>query len=326
MTTTVAPSPTRRLGTGTRVALVAALVALASVGFLTLGVRSNLAFVMELRLPKLASMVLVGWATGIATVAFQTVTHNRLLTPSIMGLDALYVFLQTMLVVVLGVTFTTTIGAVPMFALTTALILVATLGLVTLLFGRERRSVHVLVLAGLVLGAVLRSASTLLQRVLDPTSYLVLQQQLFASFTLVDPTLLWVSAGVVALVSVWLVRQAATLDVVLLGHDPAVSLGVPYRRVVRRVMLASVLLVAVSTALVGPITFLGLIVAAIANLVGGTAKHRILLPMAGALGALLLVGGQTVLEHGFGMATVLSVVVEFVGGIVFIWLVVRSGK
>jgi iron complex transport system permease protein len=314
------------LAPGTRLWVAAAVLVLGAVAFLTLGVSGNVSFVMELRLPKLFGMALVGWATGIATVPFQTVTHNRLLTPSIMGLDALYVFLQTLLVLVLGLGVAAMLGAVGMFTINVALLMLGTVGLITILFGKKRRSVHVLVLAGLVLGAVLRSASTLMQRIMDPSSYLVLQGNLFASFTLINPQLLWISAAVIALVSVWLLRQSATLDVLLLGHDAAVSLGVNYSSFVRRVILASTLLVAVSTALVGPITFLGLIVAALAHLVVDTSKHRFLMPMAGLLGALLLVGGQAILEHGLGMATVLSVIIEFVGGIVFIWLVVRSSK
>lgn len=309
-----------------RIIAVGGLVILGAIAFLTLNITGDLAFVMSLRLPKVLGMVMVGWATGVATVAFQTVTHNRLLTPSIMGLDALYVFLQTMLVLVLGVGFAATLGAVGIFSITVTLLMLGTLGLIALLFGKKRRSVHVLVLAGLVLGAVLRSASTLLQRIMDPSSYLVLQGQLFATFTLITPELLWIATAVILVVSAWLLWQSPTLDVMLLGHDTAVSLGVRYDSFVRRIILAATLLVALSTALVGPITFLGLIVAALAHLVAGTAKHRHLMPMAGLLGALLLVGGQAILEHGLGMATVLSVIIEFAGGIVFIWLVVRSSK
>lgn len=320
LTTRRLPSPPRRI------ALTVAVLVVAALAFLMLDVRTNLVVVMELRLPKVLSMVMVGWATGVATVAFQTVTHNKLLTPSIMGLDALYVFVQTLLLLLLGTTFVTRVGAVPMFVLNTGIIMAATMGLVGLLFGRRRRSVHVVVLAGLVLGTVLRAASSLLQRVMDPTAYLVLQGSLFASFTLVDPTLMWAALGVIVAVTLWLLRQSSALDVVLLGRDQAISLGVNHDRVVRTTMLASVLLVAVSTALVGPITFLGLIVTAIASLVTGSARHRHLLPMAGALGACVLVVGQTILEHGFGMSTVLSVIIELVGGIVFIVLVVRSSK
>ncbi|NLE98391.1 MAG: iron chelate uptake ABC transporter family permease subunit [Propionibacterium sp.] len=325
MTTTLPTLP--RTATPTkRLAIAGGLLALAVVGFLSIGVRLDFSFVFGLRFPNLLAMLLVGWSTGLATVAFQTVTHNRLLTPSIMGLDALYVFIQTMLVLVLGIGFASAIGSLGMFTLNVGLLMLGTLGLIGLLFGRKRRSVHVLVLAGLVLGTVLRSASTLFQRILDPTSYLVLQGNLFASFNLVSQDLLWIVAAIVVVTSIWLMRQSPTLDVLLLGHDAAVSLGVNYSSFVRKVILASTLLVAVSTALVGPITFLGLIVAALAHLFVSTSKHKFLMPMAGLIGAVLLIGGQAILQHGLGLSTVLSVIIEFVGGIVFILLVVRSSK
>ena len=177
-----------------------------------------------------------------------------------------------------------------------------------------------------MLGTVLRSASSLIQRMLDPTSFLVLQGNLFASFQTVNPELLWVAGIIVAAGSVWLLRLIPEFDVITLGRDAAVSLGVPYDKVVRQALMIGTLLVCVSTALVGPITFLGLIVAALAHQIGGTGRHAVVLPMAGLLGVLLLVGGQAVLEQLFGMGTVLSVIIEFVGGIVFIGLVIRKAS
>lgn len=319
--TRVAPrglTPNRRL----LIVLAVALIAIAA--YMLINVTGNLEFVFSLRTKKVAAMALVGWSAGVATVAFQTVTNNRLLTPAILGLDALYVFIQTMLILVLGITFTTQLGVYPMFALNTALMMAGSVALTALLFGRRGRSVYLLVLAGLVMGSVLRSLSSLITRVLDPTSYLVLQNNLFASFSTVNPELLWGSTALVAVASVWLWMQRGTLDVLTLGRESAVSLGVDYPKVVRRVILVATLLICVSTALVGPITFLGLIVAAIAYQIAGSGKHAYTLPMAGALGLVTLVGGQAILEHLFDLSTVLSVIIEFVGGIAFIWLVIRK--
>lgn len=316
----------RPVSPATRVLVGVVIAFLSVVAFLTIGISGNLGFVMQLRAEKVAAMALVGWSTGVATVAFQTITNNRLLTPSIMGLDALYVFIQTLLVFTLGVTFGAQLGPYAMFALTIALMLLAALGLTTILFGKNARGVYLVVLAGLVLGAVLRSFSSLLTRMLDPTSYLILQDRLFASFSAVHPELLWVGAIIIVAASVWLWRQNATLDVVALGRESAISLGVPHAQFTRRVLLVATLLVCVSTALVGPITFLGLIVAAIAYEMAGNGRHAFTMPMAGLLGIIVLVGGQTLLEHVAGLETVLSVVIEFIGGIVFIWLVVRSAS
>lgn len=326
MSTTTRLRPIDALSPRTRLLMAVGALLLAMVAFMTLGVTGNLGFVMQLRGEKVAAMVLVGWSTGVATVAFQTITNNRLLTPSILGLDALYVFIQTMLIFLLGVTFTSQMGPFGLFSLNVALMLMATMALTGVLFGKHGRSVYVLVLAGLVLGSVLRALSSLIMRILDPTSYLVLQNQLFASFSAVDPRLLWISAVLSGACSLWLWRQHHTLDVVSLGREQAVSLGVPHTRFIRKVLLVATLMVCVSTALVGPITFLGLIVAAVAYEIAGNGRHAYTMPMAGLLGVIVLVAGQTVLENLLGWNTVLSVVIEFVGGIAFIMLVIRSAK
>ena len=318
-------APTRRgLAPHTRLWIALAACVLACLAFLTINATGSLDFVLAFRGRKVLAMVLVGWATGVATVAFQTVTNNRLLTPSILGLDALYAFIQTMLVFLLGVSFVGTIGPYAMFAISIVLMLASTMALTGLLFGRKGRSVYLVVLAGLVLGSILRSLSSLISRVLDPVSYLVLQGNLFASFNAVNPELIGLSAVVVAVCSWWLWRQRHTLDVLTLGRESSVSLGVDHQRTVRAVLLVSTLLVCVSTALVGPITFLGLIVAAIAYQVAGNGKHAYTLPMAGLLGVGVIVGGQAILEQVFGLGTVLSVIIEFAGGIAFIWLVIRK--
>ncbi len=322
-----APPATRpRIAPRTRVLIALSFCLAATAVFMLANVTGNLGFVFELRGRKVAAMMLVGWATGMATVAFQTVTNNRLLTPSIMGLDALYIFIQSVLVLVLGISLVGQVGAYPMFFLNVGLMLLAASALTAVLFGKRSRSVYVVVLAGLVLGAVLRSLSSLIARVLDPSSFMVLQDNLFASFTAVNPELIWLCAVIVALASWYLFSMRATLDVLTLGKDAAVSLGVPYQRTVRRILLVATLLVCVSTALVGPITFLGLIVAAIAYQVSGTGRHAITMPMAGLLGIAVLVGGQAILEQLLGQATVLAVVIEFVGGIAFIWLVIRKAS
>ncbi len=318
--TFTAPTVARaRLAPNKRLAIGLAVCLLATAVFMLAGVSGNLGFVFELRGRKLAAMALVGWATGVATVAFQTVTNNRLLTPSIMGLDALYIFLQSVLVLTLGVSLVSRVGTYPMFFLNVGLMLLVASALTTVLFGKRSKSVYVVVLAGLVLGAVLRSLSSLIARVLDPSSFMVLQDNLFASFTAVNPELIWLCALIVALASWYLYSLRATLDVLTLGKEAAVSLGVPYQSTVRRVLL-------VATLLVGPITFLGLIVAAIAYQISGTGRHAVVMPMAGLLGVAVLVGGQAILEQLLGQATVLSVVIEFVGGIAFIWLVIRKAS
>jgi iron complex transport system permease protein len=163
-----------------------------------------------------------------------------------------------------------------------------------------------------------------MQRIIDPNEFVVLQDRLFANFNSVDGNLLAVSAAAVIAVSVIGWRLMHTYDVLALGRETAVNLGVDHNRVTSVVLMLVAILVSVSTALVGPVTFFGLLVANLAYQIAGTHKHRFILPVASLLAIICIVGGQLVLERIFAFDTALSIVIEFVGGIVFLALLIRG--
>ena len=70
--------------------------------YLTYNTYGNFQFAWMLRGKKVAAFLLVALATGIATVSFQTLTQNQFLTPNILGLDSLYVLIQTLLFFFVG--------------------------------------------------------------------------------------------------------------------------------------------------------------------------------------------------------------------------------
>jgi iron complex transport system permease protein len=304
-----------------------AVLALVAVGaFLTVGVTGSWEFALRLRSRRVAAMVVVAAAIAVSTVLFQTVTNNRILTPSIMGFDALFVLIQTAGVFLLGAS--TLTGTDPRLRFAVEVVALVGFGaaLYRVLFGRSQRDVHVLVLLGVVLGTLFSSLTLLVSRLIDPNEFLTLQDLLFASFGSIDPDLLGLSAVVVVLTVAAVLRLLPQLDVVALGRDTALNLGVDHRRVVNQTLLAVAVLVAVATALVGPITFLGLLVANLARQLLGTHRHAWTIPGAGLLAVLALVGGQLVLEQVFGFNSSLSIVINFVGGIVFIALLTREPR
>lgn len=313
-----------------RARLVLLLLLLAALGvtalYLTLNARAGWDFVLPFRGRRVAAMVLVGISVSTSTVAFQTLAANRILTPSIMGFDALYQAIQTALVFFLGGLTVVRIGVLGHFWLALAVMLAASLAIFWGLLGSGRRSLRLVLLVGVVIGTLLRALTLMLQRLLDPDAFHVLQGRLFASFSGVDERLLAVGAVVVTLGAgaLWALRRR--LDVLALGRDTAISLGLSHRRVTLAVITVVALLVSTSTALVGPITFFGLLVAHLAYPAVRSHRHALTLPAAALLSVVVLVGGQTVLEHLLGQATLLSVVIEFIGGIVFIALLVAQGR
>ncbi|TIM13815.1 MAG: iron ABC transporter permease [Mesorhizobium sp.] len=308
-----------------RLAIMAAVAVLVGVAFMTIGLRGDLAFVVELRAARLAAMVLVGVAVAVSTVVFQTVCANRIITPSIMGLDALYVFCQTALVFALsGFGFAGIDPRLHFLGNFTAMTSLALALFLPML--RRRFDLTLMLLTGVVLGVLFRSLTTLLARLLDPNDFAVLQGTVFASFNAVEPDLLLL-AGLITVAGVAIAWRARhVLDVLALGIDTAVGLGLAWRGTAAGLLVVVAAIVSASTALVGPMAFLGLLVVSLTGRIVGTDRHAILLPAAALTAIIVLVGGQTILQHALGGEGSLGIVVEFVGGIVFLAILFAGGR
>ena len=325
------PADRRILSPPVVLGALSALTLLSIALFMTLGARGKWDFILAFRGTKVAAMVLVGYAIAVSTVLFQTITNNRILTPSVMGFDFLYRLIQTGLVFWLGSGLVASLDPRLRFGVEVASMVVFSGLLYWWLFngagrGDNRRSLHLLLLVGIVFGVLFRSLPNFLQRIIDPNAFLTEQDRLFANFNRVDGDLLAVSALVVLAVSLAGWRWRRSFDVLALGRDAAINLGVDHRRAVMTVLVMVAILVSVSTALVGPVTFFGLLVANLAYLVIRSHRHALVLPAAALIAILTLVAGQLILERVFGYNAALSIVIEFVGGLAFLFILVRGSS
>ncbi|MDH0363775.1 iron chelate uptake ABC transporter family permease subunit [Comamonas aquatica] len=311
---------------GVRLTALVVLAAVTLLAFMTLGVEADWAFVLQHRGTKALTMLVVACALGMSTVVFQTVTHNTILTPAVMGLDALYLFLQAVLVLVLGSVGVVQLGLLPKYGLEIVLMVALSVGLMRWLFTGHASSLHLMLLVGMVMGILFRSMTSFAMRMIDPNEFATLQDRMFANFNTIHTQLLLPSLVVLALGTAFFWRRRHVLDVLALGRDAAVNLGVHYQRQVLQLLVVMCAMVAISTALVGPVTFFGLLVANMAYQWMGTRRHAWVLPAVVLWGCVLLLAGQVVLERVLGFNSALSVVVEFVGGLVFIYLLMRKGK
>jgi iron complex transport system permease protein len=301
------------------IVLLCCLTLIAVVAFMGVNLRGNIVFALELRAIKLTALVTVAIAIAFSTVTFQTITGNRILTPSIMGLDALYQFGQAVLVFGLGGLGYVSLSPHLKFGLEAAALML--LAIVILWPALKRQmDLTLMLLSGVIIGALFRSMTNLLARLIDPQEFAVAQRAMFANFSSPNADLLLFAALVTAMASGFLFSRRRLLDIAALGRATAIGLGVDWNRVVVIHLLVVSLLVAVSTALVGPVTFFGLLIAALAERLTRSRRHACVFTVATLLGVIVLVGGQTLLQHGLGQASTLSVVIDFVGGLVFILL------
>jgi iron complex transport system permease protein len=310
----------------TKLIILYALAALSVGLYLFHDLNGSYDYALPRRGVKVAAMAVTGIAIAYATVVFQTITQNRILTPSIMGLDSLYILIQTLIIFFLGSTHITVVNKQVNFILSVAAMIIFALLLYQFLFKKGNRPVYFLLLVGIIVGTFFASISTFLQVLIDPNEFLTVQDAMFASFNNVNADLVWLSIAVVTVCIVIGWRQLRILDVVSLGRDISMNLGVPYDRMVRGTLIMSAVLIAVSTALVGPITFFGLIVANLSYQFIKSYKHSITITAAAGLSMILLIGGQWVVERVFTFSTTLSVVIEFAGGVYFIYLLLKESR
>lgn len=314
----------RHISSRKTVWLLLGIAVLCVVFFMTFNLKGNISYILTHRTWIVLTMILVAFSAATSTLLFQTVTNNRILTPSIMGFESLFVLIQTVVIFFIDAQGIPYIGIVGKFIFESLLLILFSLFLYRGLFNKLKQNLHLVLLIGIILGTLFRSFSNLLQRLMTPTEFAVLQSRIFATFTRAEPVLIVFSLVISSIIGLFLWRMRFRFDVLALGRDNAINLGIDYQKSVTIILLLVSVLVSISTALVGPFTFLGLLIANLAYSISGSSQHCFLLPTAFLLGIIFLVGGQMFLEHVLNMVGALSIVIEFIGGSLFIFLLLKK--
>ncbi|MFS1918014.1 ABC transporter permease [Vibrio sp. 10N.286.55.E10] len=284
----------------------------------------NYEFFLSLRLPKLLSIVLAAVAISASSLVFQTITNNRILTPSILGFDSLYLLVQTVLLFVFGSASFWVVDSIANFSMSVTVMILFSFALFHFYFKSKRNNVFTLLLIGIVCGSVFSSLSNFLAMLIDPNEFAVLQNVMFASFNNVKGELVYLSLIPLGLSLLGLWLLAPKLDVLWLGVDNATSLGVNTKRLTQITLVIVSVMVAVSTALVGPVLFFGLITVSLARQIFKSYQHRVLIIASSLLAVVLLVSGQWFIEKVMAFETTVSVVINLVGGLYFMFLLLRT--
>ncbi|KAB1654854.1 iron chelate uptake ABC transporter family permease subunit [Pseudoclavibacter chungangensis] len=282
--------------------------------------------IASLRATSIVVIGVVAVCQSLATVSFQTVTNNRIVTPSIMGFESLYVAVQTSSVYVFGVAGLTFVAGTGQFVLQIAIMVGFAMLLYGWLLSGRYANLQIMLLIGIIIGGGLGSVSTFMQRLLTPSEFDVLAARLFGNISHADAADLPVAIPLVIVAATLLVWRAKRLDVLALGRDVSMSLGIDHRRELMRVLLLVAVLMAVSTALIGPMTFLGFLVATLAYQFADTFDHRRVFLMAVLTCFTILSGAYFVLRNVFAAQGVVSIIIELVGGTVFLIVILRKGR
>lgn len=311
--------------------IVIALIAIIIVAaFLFIGVKFHnhklLRYAMKLRIPKVIAMIITAFAIGAATIIFQSVINNTIVTPCLLGMNALYTLIHTSVVFVLGSGSILFINDNLSFLVDLVLMGIIATVVYSWLFKMTGHNVLYVLLVGTVLTSFFSSIQSTLTRVMDPNEYDTLLTSLVASFSNINSEIIIFSVIILALIGVIFRKELALLDVITLGKEQAINLGVDYDRCIRRLLLAVTLCIAVATAMVGPISFLGLIIANISKQLLKTYRHTQLIAGAALMGVIALIGGQFIVERVFVYSIPISVFITVAGGIYFLYLILKGSR
>ena len=286
----------------------------------------NIDYVLPRRVMKVVAIILTGGAIAFSTTIFMTITNNRILTPSIMGIDSLYLLTQTFIIFIFGSRSLVMMNSQLNYLISIGVMVLFSLLFYRLLFKGENANIYFLLLIGMILGTFFSSFTSFMQVLIDPNEFMVAQDKTFASINNVNTSLVYLSIILMIGVVIYFSRYYKYLDVLALGKDHATNLGVPYDFVVKRLLIVVAILISIATALIGPITFLGLLVVNIAYEFMKTYRHLYIILGSVLISIIALIGGQFIVEKIFTFETTLSVIINFVGGIYFIYLILKENK
>ena len=283
-------------------------------------------YALKLRTPKLIVMIITAFAIGGASLVFQSVINNTIVTPCLLGMNSLYTLIHTAVVFFAGSTSVLANNANASFAVDLVIMGITATVIYGWLFKKTNYNVLYVLLIGTVLTSFFSSIQSTLTRVMDSNEYDNLLSTLVASFSNVNSEIIVFSVVVLGALIFVLRKDLALLDVITLGRQQAVNLGVDYDRTIRRLLLGVTICIAVATAMVGPISFLGLIIANLSRQLLQTFRHGQLILGSAMFGTIVLVAGQLIVEHVFTYSIPVSVFITVGGGIYFLYLLLTRRR
>ncbi len=304
---------------------VVLLLSMAAI-FLFYRLGNNWEFALQLRSKKVIAILIVAASVAYSSVAFQTLTNNRILTPSIMGFESLYLLIQTLIVYMYGDETYKVLSSIDNFLVSVIGMIGFGLLLYFMIYKKGKDNIYLLLLVGIILGTLFSSLSSFMQLLIDPNDFFIVQGKMFATFNKINTDLLWPSSVILVVILFFGFRMTKYLDVMALGREQAINLGLSYNGLVKLFLVIIAILVSISTALVGPITFLGLLVTNLTYELFKTHKHTIIIAACCIVSAIALLAGQFIMERILNLSTPLSAIINMVGGLYFIYLLLKVKK
>lgn len=285
-------------------------------------------FILQRRLLKLLVIVIVSSAIPISTISFQTVVQNRFLTPGVLGIESLFVFIQSGLYYFESLLGLNVEQSIFIYVVTIGVQIGLILLLMNVSKGLMLSNFKVLLLLTMAFSMLLRNASTFLQVLMDPNEFDKLQSSLYPSFQKMNaqPVMIGVAVISLGILLILLIKMRHQLDALHLGIDASIMLGINTKRLSKMVIVIVIIMTSLSTILVGPLQFLGFMIANLTYQLTKEYKHGVLWLFSAVLGLVIVLAAQLIVERVFLLTIPISVFIEGIGGVLYLFLLVKGEK
>jgi iron complex transport system permease protein len=287
--------------------------------------RNACAGIMSRTIPALAGMGLSAALIAALSLAFQTVTGSRVLTPSMIGFDSVFIATQTILVFVFG-------ASTPLFAnsafnylLSAGLMMAVSAGMYGIILRKNKNNVVFLLLFGLILSGIVRSGVNYIEVLMDPGEFQQVRSATSVTVNNMNTAIIFITAPLMILLTVIMLSRHRVYDVISLGEADAVNLGINYTAELHVNLLIIAAGMSVVTAMIGSLTFLGLIAVNISREIFKTCRHKVLFTGAALTACLILIAGQALVEL-LEYAVPVTVIIDLAGCSYMFYLILRENR
>lgn len=276
------------------------------------------------RLVQVIALIIAATIIAITTSVFQTMTQNRIITPSLLGFDAIFVVTQTTLVFFTSMS-SLVVNPILNFLITIVLMIGVVLLMYKTILSRHKSNILLLLLVGMVISTLASNYSSFLQILMNPTEFQTVMSLTSVSVANIQASLTLIVLPLAIIVVVYFLTRTHVYDVIALGRNYAINLGIDYHRQTYTDLIFIAIGVAMTTALVGPLSFLGLIAVNIARELYDKYHHKMIFIMSSLIAIVVLILGQAIVEL-LGFKTLVTTIISLVGGIYMIYLIVKEHK
>jgi len=273
--------------------------------------------ILDVRLPRVVAVILVGAALSVAGAAFQGLFRNPLVSPDILGVSAGAGFGAAIALLLTENIFVTQISSFIF-----GLIAVGVAYLISRVY--RVSSTLTLVLAGIVVGALFQALTSLVKYVADPMNKLpAIVFWLMGSFNHVSTSDLMVAGPllIVGMISLYLVRWR--MNVLAMGDDDARALGLNAEQQKAMIIVAATVISAASVSICGIVGWIGLVIPHVGRILVGP-DHKLLIPTAALVGASYLLVVDTVARTITVTEIPIGIITALVGAPVFAYLLRKA--